>query len=389
VRFGGVDAASFTIGSDTSITAVAPATTAGTVDVTVISPGGTSVTSSVTQFTFVGIPTVTGISPDHGPVTGGTSIEITGSGFTGATSVSFGDATAPFVVNSDTSISATTPGVDAAEPRDVIVAGTGGTSTANPADVFTFGSVGCTGPCISAGDASVLEGDSATRTLSVPITLSQPPTASVTVHYAVVGITATGGTVTGNGTDFKLRSGTLTFTPGTATATEQFVAVTVFGDTTANEGDETLAVTLTNPTGGYVLGRDTGTGTILNDDGIVAGPTAGIGDSSVVQITGGKATLKLAVTLSSPATGTVTIGYTVNPDTASYSATATGGGDYGGKVSGTLSFALGSAAKVIAVPLWANPNPSTDRSFIVTLTGVSGGGVSLIRSSAVGTILAL
>jgi len=388
VQFGGVDAASFSIASDTSISVTTPVTTAGTVDVTVVSPGGTSAISSSSQFTFVGTPVVTGITPDHGPVTGGTDVEITGSGFTGATSVSFGDATAPFIVNSDTSISATTPGVDAAEPRDVVVAGIGGTSAPNPAAVFTFGAVGCTGPCVSVGDASVLEGDAGTRIISVPVTLSQPPAANVTVHYALSGVTATGGSAAGNGHDFKLGSGTLTFAPGTATAVRQFVSVTVYGDT-AVEGDETLAITLTNPTGGFVLGRDVGTATVLDDDGIVAGPTAGIGDASIVQITGGAATLKLPVTLSSPASGVVTIGYVVIPGSASRTATAAGGGDYGGPVTGTIAFAAGSSARVLSIPIWANPGPSTDRSFVVALTGIAGGGVTLVRTAGTGTILAL
>ena len=390
VQFGGVAASSFAIVNDTTIDAVSPTAPPGTVDVTVNSAGGTSAPSSAAQFTFVGTPTETGISPDHGPVTGGTDIEITGSGFTGTTAVNFGDAPGSFVVNSDTSISATTPGVDAAEPRDVILTGVGGTSTPTPADVFTFSSVGCVGSCVSAGDASVLEGDSGARTLVFPVTLSQPGTANVTVRYDVTGVTATGGTAPGAGVDFKVKSGTLTFATGTSglTAALKTVSVTVYGDT-EGEGDETFAITLSNPTGAYVLGRSSGTGTIFNDDGIVAGPTAGIGDVSIVQIGGGAASMVLPVTLSSPASGTVTISYVVTPDTASYSSTAAGGGAYGGKVSGTISFASGTFAKTISIPIWANANPSSDQSFFVTLTGLTGGGVTIVRDTATGTILGL
>ena len=50
--FGGVAAASFTVNSDGSITAVTPAGTAGTVDVTVSAAGGTSATSPADQFTY-------------------------------------------------------------------------------------------------------------------------------------------------------------------------------------------------------------------------------------------------------------------------------------------------------------------------------------------------
>jgi hypothetical protein len=56
------------------------------------------------------LPRVTSINPTSGPVGGGTPIVITGTGFTGATSVSFGSISATdFDVIDDTSITATSP----------------------------------------------------------------------------------------------------------------------------------------------------------------------------------------------------------------------------------------------------------------------------------------
>jgi hypothetical protein len=52
VKFGSANATSFTVNSDTSITAVSPPGS-GTVDVTVTGPGGTSPTSPADQFTYV------------------------------------------------------------------------------------------------------------------------------------------------------------------------------------------------------------------------------------------------------------------------------------------------------------------------------------------------
>ncbi len=52
VRFGAAPASSFAVVSSTSITAVAPAGTAGTVDVTVTSPAGTSPVTSADHFTY-------------------------------------------------------------------------------------------------------------------------------------------------------------------------------------------------------------------------------------------------------------------------------------------------------------------------------------------------
>lgn len=55
-------------------------------------------------------PTVSKISPSSGPAAGGTSVIITGTGFTGATGVSFGGTAASgFTVDSDTQITATSP----------------------------------------------------------------------------------------------------------------------------------------------------------------------------------------------------------------------------------------------------------------------------------------
>lgn len=51
VKFDAADAASFTVDSDTQITAVAPAGT-GTVDVTVVKTAGASATSAASEFTY-------------------------------------------------------------------------------------------------------------------------------------------------------------------------------------------------------------------------------------------------------------------------------------------------------------------------------------------------
>ncbi len=60
--------------------------------------------------TVVAAPTVTAVSPNTGPTAGGTGVTITGTGFTGATAVDFGaNAATGVTVNSDTSITATSP----------------------------------------------------------------------------------------------------------------------------------------------------------------------------------------------------------------------------------------------------------------------------------------
>jgi len=108
VSFGGVMATP-TVVSDTQIVVTAPAHAAGVVDVAVTNAVGTSVTTASFTYTASSAPTVTGLVPSSGPVTGGTSVVITGSAFSGVTSVMFGSTAAAFTLNSDTQITATAP----------------------------------------------------------------------------------------------------------------------------------------------------------------------------------------------------------------------------------------------------------------------------------------
>jgi hypothetical protein len=153
VFFGSAVATSFTVNSATSITAVAPAQTAGIVDVTVVTAGGTSATGSADQFTYTATaPTVSAVSPNLGPTAGGTSVVLTGTSFNGATQVSFGaTAATSFVVDSPTQITATAP-AESAATIDVTVTTPYGTSTTGSADHFTYADAAA--PVVSSLSAS-------------------------------------------------------------------------------------------------------------------------------------------------------------------------------------------------------------------------------------------
>lgn len=170
VFFGMTAAAAFTVNSDTSITATAPAEAAGTVDVLVTSPGGTSApsvtfpdsasllgvpqrvpfvvprqpvavtpTPGADQFMFLpAVATVTAVTPATGATAGGTTVLITGTNFIGVTGVTFGTSpAASFTVNSATQITATSP-PGAAGVADIAVTNASGTSAVVPADQFTY-----------------------------------------------------------------------------------------------------------------------------------------------------------------------------------------------------------------------------------------------------------
>ncbi len=86
----------------------------------------------------VAAPTVTSVRPNGGPPSGNAQVVIDGSSFTGATAVHFGGNPASFIVNSDTSIAATSPAGSPGTTVDVTVTTPSGTSATNPADRYTY-----------------------------------------------------------------------------------------------------------------------------------------------------------------------------------------------------------------------------------------------------------
>jgi alpha-tubulin suppressor-like RCC1 family protein len=137
VSFGATPAASFTVNSASSITAVSPAGT-GVVDVTVTTPATTSTANAGDRFTYIPPPAITKITPTKGPAAGGTSVTITGTSFTGASSVSFGATpAASFTVNSASSITAVSP-IATSGLVDIVVSTPSGESAKTYHDVFKF-----------------------------------------------------------------------------------------------------------------------------------------------------------------------------------------------------------------------------------------------------------
>jgi hypothetical protein len=100
VTIGGIAATVVTVVNTTSITATTPAGTAGAQSVIVTTPGGPGTLTN--GFTYEVTPTVTNISPNSGPVAGGTAVTITGTGFaSGATVTIGGNAATALSIASD------------------------------------------------------------------------------------------------------------------------------------------------------------------------------------------------------------------------------------------------------------------------------------------------
>jgi hypothetical protein len=107
----------------------------GIVDVTVKTQYGTSAIVGADHFNYTSPVTVTLLSAVTGPPSGGTTVIITGTDFTGATSVKFGGNAASFTVNSATQITAISPA--GGGTVDVIVTASGYSNEPNSADLFS------------------------------------------------------------------------------------------------------------------------------------------------------------------------------------------------------------------------------------------------------------
>ena len=137
VNFGSAAATGMTVDSDTQVSVITPPGI-GVVDVVVVTPAGSTPTSLAAQFTYLGAGTVvTNLNPSEGPETGGTSVVISGSGFTGATQVLFGAfAATGMTVDSDSQVTAVSPAGSGIV--DVLVATPTGTSPVSGAAKFRY-----------------------------------------------------------------------------------------------------------------------------------------------------------------------------------------------------------------------------------------------------------
>ena len=194
VTFGGIAATNVTFVSSTTILVTTPVDAIpGAVDVVATTTFGTGTGTKLFTYVAQPAPTVTAISPANGNTAGGTQVKITGTNFTGATTVTIGGKPATLVtVVSSTQINATTaahaPGV-----VDVVV--TTPASSGTGTGLFTYvaspptvtGISPSSGP-IAGGTAVTIAGANFTGATSITIGGIAPT--SVTVVSAT-SITAT------------------------------------------------------------------------------------------------------------------------------------------------------------------------------------------------------
>ena len=190
-----------------------------------------------------------------------------------------------------------------------------GTASSNYAKV-TIG----VGAILDIDDAVVTEGDTGTTTLVFTVTRSGDSSGTSTVHFSTGGGSATAGS------DYVAIPDTiLTFLP---TETTQTISVTVNGDAPF-EADETVRVTLSNPSANSVIRTAAGVGTILNDDAI---PVVSINNAAAVT-EGDSGT--------TPSTFTVSLDHAsslpIRVQAATANGTAIAPGDYSTTITGVSS----------------------------------------------------
>jgi hypothetical protein len=191
-------------------------------------------------------------------------------------------------------------------------------------------------------------------TATITVTRTGGSDGTVGVHYATSDGTATAGS------DYTAKSGDLSWTDGDSASKTFTVSIT---NDSVYEGNETVNLTLSSPTGGATLGaQNTAVLTIIDDDPI---PNTG----------------SLQFSAATYSDGAVGVHY------ATSNGSATAGSDYTAK-SGDLSWTDGdSASKTFTVSITNDSTYEGNESVNLTLSSPTGGATLGAQNTAVLTII--
>jgi RHS repeat-associated protein len=187
--------------------------------------------------------------------------------------------------------------------------------------------------------------DESIATHNIPVTLSNLTTQVVIVSYAVTGGTA-------QPQDHALVSGTLTFA---ANVVSQNIAVPIVNDT-IDEPDQTLVITLSNPTNATLGTPVAHTLTITDND---AEPQVGFFVTGAKGLEGAAASVQAELTTASEKT--ITVGYGATGGTAT-----SGGLDYT-LATGSVTFTPGQTARPISFTTVDDPVDEGEETVQISL----------------------
>lgn len=232
-------------------------------------------------------------------------------------------------------------------------------------------------PALSIGDARIKEGDSGTTDAVFKVILLPPSQTEVRVDYATADGSAGPrydyGQLDGPanaGADYVAASGTLTFAPGSTSAS---IVVPVLGDV-QYEPAELFTVALSNPVGASIVtGGGSGVGTIVDDDaGLSVQGTSGYeGDSGTTDFT-------FTVTRNGNLQKAVTV------DFATADGSAIAGEDYA-PTAGTLTLPAGVTTARVSVPVVGDILVEPNETFTVVLSNPVN--ASIVAGTGTGTII--
>ncbi len=132
---GGTDCTAYAFVSPTQFTCTTPAKTSALYNVTVNCGNTGTLTNGFTAVTAPGTPNVVSISPNGGPLTGGTVVTIKGSNFGTSATVQIGTVTCTSPVSTDNQVTCTT-GVRAASTVNVVVSN--GTNSGTLTSAYSY-----------------------------------------------------------------------------------------------------------------------------------------------------------------------------------------------------------------------------------------------------------
>ena len=207
---------------------------------------------------------------------------------------------------------------------------------------------------------------------------------------AAVIVTRTGGSSGAVSVSFATSNGTAT-APGDYTAVSQTVSfangdtanktisIPIINDTTA-EANETVNLTLSNPTGGATLGTPSTAVLTITDNDVAPAPGTLQFSAATYSVGENAGNAAVIVTRTGGSSGAVSVSF------ATSNGTATAPGDYT-VVSQTVSFANGDTAnKTISIPIINDTTAEANETVNLTLSSPTGGATLGTPSTAVLTI---